>query len=65
MECQQIKNLKTCPCTYPACARKGFCCQCLTHHRQKDELPGCYFSAATEKSYDRSIENFIKDFQAK
>jgi len=65
MECQREKNLKVCPCTYPACPRKGFCCQCLAHHRKSGEVPACYFSAAAEKSYDRSVINFIKDFQAK
>jgi hypothetical protein len=59
MECQKENNLKSCPCTYLNCPRKGICCQCIRHHRQKGELPGCYFSAEAEKTYDRSIDNFI------
>lgn len=61
MECQKEKNLKDCPCTWPDCSRKGICCQCLRYHWQKGELPGCFFSKEAEKTYDRSIENFIKD----
>jgi len=61
MECQKVKNLKDCPCTYPDCPRKGICCECLRHHRERDELPACYFSPETEKSYDRSIKKFIED----
>lgn len=65
MECNQKENLKDCFCSYPDCPRKGFCCQCIRYHRAKNELPGCYFSSQAEKSYDRSINNFIKDQQNK
>lgn len=61
MECNQTQNLKNCPCTYPECPRKGFCCECISHHQQKEELPACYFSKSAEKTYDRSINKFIKD----
>jgi len=61
MECKKQENLKTCPCTYPGCPRKGSCCDCIRHHRENNELPGCYFSVEAEKTYDRSIENFVKD----
>ena len=61
MECKQEQNLKNCPCTYPGCPRKGFCCECIKHHRENKELPGCYFSPQAEKTYDRSIENFFHD----
>jgi hypothetical protein len=27
------------------------------------ELPACYFSKEGERNYDRSIENFISDYQ--
>lgn len=61
MECKKENNLKDCPCTYPGCSRKGLCCECLRHHRERGELPACYFSAEAEKTYDRSIEKFIQD----
>ena len=62
MECKnQEENLADCPCTYPGCPRKGTCCECIKHHRQSKELPACYFSAEAEKTYDRSIEKFVKD----
>lgn len=60
MECRQKENLKTCPCSYPNCPRKGICCQCIRHHREKNELPACYFSPEIEKTYDRSIKRFIQ-----
>lgn len=60
MECQKEKNLKNCSCTYPECPRKGICCECIKYHRQKNQIPGCFFDQKSEKTYDRSIENFIK-----
>jgi len=61
MECKQKQNLISCPCTYPGCSRKGFCCDCLRHHLAARELPACYFSPAAEKTYDRSFEKFIEE----
>jgi len=60
MECKKEQNLKNCPCTYPNCSRKGLCCECIEYHRKNNELPACYFTKEAEKTYDRSIENFIK-----
>jgi hypothetical protein len=61
MECNKNKNLENCSCSYPGCPRKGICCECIKYHREKNELPGCYFSSETEKTYDRSVERFIAD----
>ncbi len=61
MECKKEQNLKHCPCSYPDCPRKGICCECIKNHREKGELPACYFSPEIEKTYDRSIEKFIQD----
>ena len=61
MECQKEKNLKTCPCTYPGCPRKGICCECIKYHSANNELPACCFSKEAEKTYDRSIKKFIKE----
>lgn len=61
MECQQIKNLKNCPCTYTACQKRGKCCECVAYHRKRGELPGCYFTKKGEATYDRSIERFISE----
>ncbi|MFA6281562.1 MAG: DUF6485 family protein [Candidatus Omnitrophota bacterium] len=61
MNCPNIqKNLDSCNCSYGSCPRKGSCCECLQYHRQNNELPACYFNSYTEKTYDRSIENFLK-----
>ena len=60
MECQINENLKDCPCTYPGCPHKGKCCERIKHHREQGELPGCYFPADVEKTYDRSIKKFIE-----
>ncbi|MCX5678681.1 MAG: DUF6485 family protein [Candidatus Omnitrophica bacterium] len=53
-------NIANCNCTYPGCPRHGICCECLAYHRSSSELPACYFDKAAEKSYDRSIENYIR-----
>jgi len=36
------------------------CCECVSYHRNRKELPACFFPANAEKTYDRSIKNFIK-----
>lgn len=59
--CSREKNLRFCNCTYEPCSRKGVCCECLAYHRKMGELPACYFSAEAEKTYDRSIEQYLKD----
>lgn len=61
MECSREENLKDCACTYPGCARKGLCCQCVRYHREKGELPGCFFGSVAEKEYDRSIKRYLED----
>ncbi len=60
MECKREKNLENCFCTYPGCPKKGICCECVKYHRQKNQIPGCFFSEPQEKTYDRSIKNFIE-----
>lgn len=59
MECKKEKNKVNCTCTY-SCGRRGICCECVAHHRENNELPGCFFPKDIEKTYDRSVENFIK-----
>jgi len=60
MECTLSENRKDCNCSYPGCPRKGKCCECLSYHRANGELPACYFTKEQERSWDRSIEYFIK-----
>ena len=61
MQCPNIeKNLQDCGCTYTSCKRRGNCCQCVRHHRAQGEIPGCFFTPEVERTYDRSIANFIK-----
>ena len=62
-ECNLQKNKAGCTCTYSSCSRKGACCECLSYHRRSGELPGCLFPKDVEKTYDRSIETFVKTFQ--
>ena len=60
VECKIDDNLVPCNCTYEPCGRKGRCCDCISYHRAAGELPACYFDAAAEKTYDRSIAYFIQ-----
>ncbi len=55
----QSKNTNGCTCTYSPCSRKGICCECIAYHRMSGELPGCVFPPAGERTYDRSVQNFI------
>ncbi len=60
MECKKEQNMERCGCTYDYCSRKGMCCECLHYHWSNGELPGCLFPPEAEKTYDRSLEYFIK-----
>ncbi len=62
-ECNVNKNLKFCNCSYEPCSRKGICCECIRYHRVNGELPACFFDEKTERTYDRSIENFLKNYK--
>jgi len=59
VECSVKSNLRGCTCTYEPCSRKGKCCDCISYHRGMGELPGCLFSPAAERTYDRSIVAFV------
>ena len=65
MQCQQEQNLENCPCSHPDCPRKGKCCDCVSHHKTKGEIPACFFPIEAEEQYvnDRSVDNFIKSCQ--
>ncbi len=54
------KNIAVCNCTYAGCPRHGECCECVAYHRERDELPACYFDKDAEKTYNRSFANFMK-----
>ncbi len=58
-ECGAESNREACNCSYP-CSRKGICCECVAYHRASGELPACYFSREAERSYDRSVENYLR-----
>jgi hypothetical protein len=61
MDCvNQAKNSGRCNCSYPGCPRHGVCCECVAYHRGHNELPACYFTAAEERTYDRSIGFFLR-----
>ncbi len=60
--CPNIEeNLKYCTCTYTSCNKRGLCCQCIAYHRKNGEIPGCLFTKAGEKTYDRSLDAFLTD----
>ncbi len=60
MECIQENNKARCNCSYEPCPRKHKCCECLHYHRKSDELPACFFTDEYERTYDRSVANFLK-----
>jgi len=62
VECKKEENKTMCNCTYP-CDKKGMCCDCISYHRGRGELPACYFPDDVERTYDRTIENFVRVYQ--
>ena len=60
-DCPNIEtNMEQCNCSYAYCDKKGKCCGCVRYHRSRGELPACYFPDDVERTYDRSIERFVK-----
>ena len=64
VECKTEQNKIKCNCSYP-CDRKGMCCDCLRYHMSRGEVPACFFPDEIERTYDRTIENFIRTYQEK
>ncbi len=60
MECNKKQNIIECNCSYGSCPRKGICCECVSYHRRAGELPACYFDDSAERTYDRSIDYFVR-----
>jgi len=56
----QKENMANCNCSYEPCSRKGICCECIVYHRKSAQLPACFFPNKVERTYDRSVENFIR-----
>ncbi len=63
VECKVRENKAGCNCTYEPCDKKGMCCECIKYHKSMGQMPACFFPNDAEKTYDRSIENFIKIYQ--
>ena len=61
MACISEQTIKHCSCTYTACENRGNCCKCVAYHNDRGELPGCFFSAEAERSYDRSLAKLVRD----
>ena len=64
-ECHKSNNMARCNCTWEPCSRKGVCCDCLAYHWSMKELPACLFPDSAEKTYDRSLRNFIRIYKDK
>jgi len=60
MECKKEVNAKKCNCSYAGCPRHGVCCDCLSYHLAKRQLPGCCFPDDAERTYDRSFTHFAR-----
>ena len=59
MDCIATESKKHCTCTYD-CDKRGNCCKCIAFHQPKGQIPGCLFTPAGEKTYDRSFEHFAR-----
>ena len=59
MTCEHNTSMD-CPCTY-SCSKHGKCCACVASHQKNGEFPACFFSAETERTYNRSFEALKRD----
>ncbi len=60
MECKREENLLECSCSATKCGNRGICCECVRHHREAGQIPGCFFPKSAELKHDRSIKYFIE-----
>jgi hypothetical protein len=65
MECNVNVNKDKCNCTYEPCSRKGKCCECISYHRENEELPACVFPPEVERTYDRSFTRFAEGIKGR
>ena len=63
MECKKDENKIDCICTATTCSKRGVCCDCVRYHRDRGEIPGCFFTPAAERTWDRTIENFMNNYK--
>lgn len=61
MPCISEESKKHCSCTYTSCDKHGHCCKCVAYHKDRGQIPGCFFSAEAERGYDRSLSNLVSD----
>lgn len=64
-ECNENDNIQNCNCTWEPCSRKGKCCECIRYHWNMKELPACFFPDDVERTYNRSLMNFIEIYKNK
>ena len=65
-QCPRVAiNSKYYTCTHSSCSKHALCCECLHYHRQRNELPACFFTPEEEKTFNRSVEFFIQRRSAK
>jgi len=58
-ECKVAENKGMCPCTVTSCGNHGVCCDCLSSHLGKGQLPACAFPPEVAKTTRRSVDDFI------
>lgn len=59
MECKREENLLECTALQQK-RQQGICAECVRHHREAGQIPGCFFPKSAELKHDRSIEYFIE-----
>ncbi len=65
MSCSENSANSRCTCSKSDCLTWSDCRLCVPKHRNRGEIPGCFFTPEGEKTYNRSIEFFIQDQQRK
>ena len=62
-ECKVDENKRDCPCTFAGCGKHGLCCDCLSSHLGRRQLPACAFPSDIAGTDERSIDEFISLYQ--
>ncbi len=61
MECTSTRSKAHCNCSFTQCEKHGNCCQCVVFHRDRGEMPGCFFTPAAERRGDRTLRALLND----
>lgn len=60
MECTLEGNKAGCSCTYDF-GKRGRCSKCVAYQGKMKQIPECFFTKESERTYDRSYHRYMME----